>query len=105
MKILNCPVKESKEQLSESTMQHNLQEDGSSKGILKGIKIFEEIFLGILIIGIVFLIYAWTQSDNLPFAALLQILFVGSWVGLFGVIGSIALPTLFFIQRRKACRH
>ena len=86
-------------------MRHNLHRSDPSKGILKGIKIFEEIFFGILIIGVVFLIYGWAQSDHMPFAALLQILFVGSWVGVFGLIGSIALPTLLFFRSRKICRH
>ena len=85
-------------------MKHITFDENQWNCIDKGIKIFEEIFIGVLIVGAVFFAYSWSQFDHLSFPALLQFLFITTWVGIFGLVGSIALPTFFVLLRKKLCR-
>ena len=72
--------------------------------IEKGMKIFEEVFLGVFIVGVVFLLYAWMTIDQISLPALVQFLFVGSWVGMFGLVTAIAIPVMFALLGKKLCR-
>lgn len=73
--------------------------------MVKGIKVFEEFFAGIFVVGMVFLLYGWTQFDQLSLPVLLQFLFVTSWIGIIGLTGAIALPLLFVVLSKRLCRN
>ena len=72
--------------------------------IEKGMKIFEEVFLGVFVIGVIFLLYGWMNLDQISLPALVQFLFVSSWIGIFGLVSAIALPVLFALLGKKMCR-
>lgn len=72
--------------------------------IEKGMKAFEEVFLGVFVIGLVFLLYGWMNLDQISLAVLVQFLFVSSWIGIFGLVTAIALPVLFALLGKKLCR-
>ena len=71
--------------------------------IEKGMKIFEEVFLGVFVIGVIFLLYGWMNLDHISLPALVQFLFVSSWIGIFGLVSAIALPVLFALLGKKFC--
>ena len=71
----------------------------------KGMKVFEEVFLGVFVIGMIFLVYGWMHSGHLSLPALVQFLFVSSWIGIFGLIGAVAVPLLYVIFGKKFCGH
>jgi len=73
--------------------------------IEKGMKIFEEVFLGVFVIGVIFLLYGWMNLDHISLPALVQFLFVSSWIGIFGLVSAIALPVLFALLGKKLCRN
>ena len=85
-------------------MKHITFDENQWNSIDKGIKVFEEIFIGIIIVGAVFFAYSWSQFDHLSFPALLQFLFITTWIGIFGLVGSIALPAIFVLLRKKLNR-
>jgi len=72
--------------------------------IEKGMKIFEEVFLGVFVIGVIFLLYGWMNLDQISLPALVQFLFVSSWIGIFGLVTAIAIPVLFALLGKKMCR-
>ena len=73
--------------------------------IEKGLKIFEEVFLGVFVVGIIFLLYGWMHLDQISLPALVQFLFVSSWIGIFGLVTAIALPVLFAFLGKKLRRE
>ena len=73
--------------------------------IEKGMKIFEEVFLGVFVVGVVFLLYAWMTIDQFSLPALVQFLFVSSWIGIFGLVTAITIPILFALLGKKLCRE
>ncbi len=73
--------------------------------IEKGMKIFEEVFLGVFVIGVIFLLYGWMNLDHISLPSLVQFLFVSSWIGIFGLVSAIALPVLFALLGKKLCRN
>jgi hypothetical protein len=72
--------------------------------IEKGMKIFEEVFLGVFVLGVIFLLYGWMNLDQISLPALVQFLFVSSWIGIFGLVTAIAIPVLFTLLGKKMCR-
>jgi len=72
--------------------------------IEKGMKIFEEVFLGVFVIGVIFLLYGWMNLDQISLPALVQFLFVSSWIGIFGLVTAIAIPVLFALLGKKMRR-
>ena len=72
--------------------------------IEKGMKIFEEMFLGVFVIGMIFLLYGWMSLDQISLPALVQFLFVSSWIGIFGLVAAITIPVLFALLGKKLCR-
>ncbi|MDX1412335.1 MAG: hypothetical protein R3351_09275 [Nitrospirales bacterium] len=73
--------------------------------IEKGMKIFEEVFLGVFVIGMIFLLYGWMNLEQISLAALVQFLFVSSWIGIFGLVAAVTLPVLFALLGKKLCRE
>ena len=69
--------------------------------IEQGMKIFEEVFLGVFVLGMIFLLYAWMNLDQISLPALVQFLFVTSWIGVFGLVTAIALPIIFVFLGKK----
>ena len=70
----------------------------------KGIKIFEELTAALLLVGVGLLVYNFLVQDHATFAGLLQTLFFAFWIGLFGLVSSILMSTIFFIRARTTCR-
>jgi len=75
------------------------------KCIEKGMKIFEEVFLGVFVIGMIFLLYGWMNLDQISLPALVQFLFVSSWIGIFGLVTAVVLPVLFALLGKRLCRE
>jgi hypothetical protein len=78
--------------------------NGKWNCIERGMKIFEEVFLGVFVLGVVFLLYGWMNLDQLSLTVLIQFLFVSSWIGIFGLVTAIAIPLLFTVLGKKSCR-
>ncbi len=73
--------------------------------IEKGMKAFEEVFLGVFVLGLIFLLYGWMNLDHISLPVLVQFLFVSSWIGIFGLVTAIALPVLFVFLGKKLRRR
>ena len=73
--------------------------------IEKGIKTFEEVFVGVFVIGMIFLLYGWMNLDHISLPALVQFLFVSSWIGVFGLVTAIVLPVIFTLLGKKLRRN
>ena len=71
--------------------------------IEKGMKVYEEIFLGVFVVGMLFLLYGWMNLDQFSLPALVQFLLVSSWVGIFGLVGAMVVLILYSVLGKKLC--